>query len=710
MHRYERLDGEGVTLALTIAPRGAPRLLYWGPALAPTADLVAWDALHAPSWREAQPDAPVSPNIFPVHGFGWMGPAALSGCAQGGDGAVDWGACSVRRILDAQHGDALAITLRDPRLGLRAELEWHLDADSGVLACTSEIHNDGSVPFALANLAALSLPLPRWAEEILAFAGDWALEGHPQRFRAPIGSWAQINRTGRTGFSGASMAVLEAGAGDEQGRVLALHLAWSGSHRLGVESSSDGGRIAQLEALLEPGEILLAPGECHRTPFAYACFSDAGLNGVMARFHPFVRRAILPRASSGPRRVHANSWEGVYFDFDLEKLKALADGAAALGAERFVLDDGWFCGRRNDQAGLGDWRADGERFPQGLDPLIAHVAGLGMDFGLWVEPEMVNENSDLYRAHPDWCVHAPGAARPGMRQQLWLDLARADVRDHLFAQLDALLGTHEIAYLKWDCNRTVFPAVSAKKPAGQAIARGGYQLMDRLRARHPRVEIEACASGGARLDLEILKRAARVWGSDATDAQERARILRWASLIVPLEAIGAHIGPSPNPITGRQLPMQFRAAIALFGHMGIELDPAKLSAQEQETARAMIALYKSQRALLHSGRLYHGFSEDGAQLAMVVAEDGGRALALALRLEASREAICAPLRLLGLDACCDYSVDLLAPWPAHAAKRLAQPDLWRAPRIFSGASLMQGGLPLPLNAPHTAWLIGLQRR
>lgn len=704
MLRYERLDAAGVTLALAIAPRGAPRLLYWGPALAPSADLAAWDGLQAQGWRESQPDAPVPASIFPVRGFGWMGPAALSGCAHGGDGALAWDGCAVRHL-----GESLAITLRDSRLGLRAELEWHLDADSGVLRATSEIHNDGPMPFALASLAALSLPLPSWAEEILAFAGGWAREGQPARFRAPIGSWAQINRTGRTGFSGASIALLQAGAGDDHGRVLALHLAWSGSHALSVESSGDGPRIAQMEALLEPGEIHLAPGASHRSPAAYACFSDAGLNGVMACFHPYMRRAILPSLPGGPRRVHFNSWEGVYFDFDLARLKALVDGAAALGAERFVLDDGWFCGRRDDGAGLGDWRADARRFPEGLDPLIAHVAALGMDFGLWVEPEMVNQNSDLYRAHPDWCVHAPGAARPGMRQQLWLDLARDDVRDHLFAQLDTLLSAHAIAYLKWDCNRTLFPAVSGGHPAGQAIVRGAYALMDRLRARHPKIEIEACASGGARLDLEILKRASRVWVSDATDAQERARILRWASLILPLEAIGAHIGPSPNPITGRHIPMQFRAALAVFGHMGIELDPAKLSGPEQETVRAMIALYKRQRALLHSGRLYHRLSEDGALLSMVVAQDGAEALALALRLEAGLEAASAPLRLLGLDAGRDYGVELLPPWPEHGAKRLAQAEMWRAPRVFSGAALMEGGLALPLGAPHTAWLIGMRR-
>lgn len=709
MAQYERLDGAGVTVVLAVTPQGAPLLVYWGAALLPGADLAACDGLVAQGWRESQPDVPVLPSVFPVRGFGWMGPAALSGCAEGGDGCVDWSACTVRRGTEAQTNDTLAFTLRDTRLGLRAELEWQMDASSGVLRSTVEIHNEGSAAFALVGLAALSLPLPSWAREILAFAGGWASEGHSQRFAMPIGSWAQLNRSGRTGFSGSTIALLEEGTGDAQGRVLALHLAWSGSHRLSVESSGDGPSQAQLEAMLDPGEVVLAPGASHRSPAAYAGFSDAGLNGIMERFHRCVRRAVLPAAVKHPRRVHFNSWEGVYFDFDLPKLMALAQGAAALGAERFVLDDGWFAGRTSDRAGLGDWRADPQRFPDGLGPLIAHVAALGMDFGLWVEPEMVNPDSDLCRARPDWCVHAPGAARPGMRQQLWLDLAREEVRDHVFAQMDALLASHAIAYLKWDCNRTVFPAVSGGRPAGQAIVRGAYAVMDRLRARHPHLEIEACASGGARFDLEILKRASRVWVSDATDAHERVRIQRWASLIAPLEAIGAHVGPSPNPITGRQLPMQFRAAVAVFGHMGMELDPAKLSPEERETLRATVGHYKAHRALLHSGRLQRWCSDDGVEGAIVLADDGTEALALALRLDASPAAQAAPLCLPGLERGADYSVHLLPSWPQPAAKYLADADAWRASRRFSGEALMQVGLALPFSAPHTAWLLALRR-
>ncbi|MGH2929165.1 MAG: alpha-galactosidase, partial [Solirubrobacteraceae bacterium] len=404
--------------------------------------------------------------------------------------------------------------------------------------------------------------------------------------------------------------VLEGGADEETGRVLALHLGWSGNHLLSVETQADGERQAWLGALMEPGEAVLPPGGEYVSPTAYACFSASGLTGVRASFHPFVRESILP-ARKRARRVHFNSWEGVYFDFDEEKLARLAEAAAALGVERFVLDDGWFMGRRSDKAGLGDWRVDPAVLPRGLSPLIDKVESLGMDFGLWVEPEMVNPDSDLYRAHPDWCAHAPGAERPTMRNQLWLDFSRSEVREHVVDQIDRLLSAHRIAYLKWDCNRTLFPAASQERPASLAIARGVYEAMDALRSRHPDLEIESCSSGGGRIDLEILRRTERVWASDTTDAIERTRIQRWASLILPPEVIGAHVGPSPNPITGRRIAMDFRAKVAMFGHMGVELDPARLDERDARVLKAHIELYKQHRALIHGGDLRCWTGDDG---------------------------------------------------------------------------------------------------
>ncbi|MEP7210399.1 MAG: alpha-galactosidase, partial [Alphaproteobacteria bacterium] len=307
------------------------------------------------------------------------------------------------------------------------------------------------------------------------------------------------------------------------------------------------------------------------------------------------------------------------------------------------------------------------------------------------------------------CVHAAGAQRPTMRHQLWLDLSRKEVGDHVFAQLDALLTDNAISYLKWDCNRFMFPAVSGGQPAGGRIVRGAYALMDRLRARHPGVEIESCASGGARIDLEILKRTNRVWPSDTTDPIERLRIQRWASLVLPLETIGAHIGPSPNPITGRATSLAFRARVAMFGHLGLEMDPRGLGASERETLTAHISLYKQHRALLHSGRHLRWTTDDGAEVRAVVSTKGDEALVLACRAEVAAHAAAASIRLEGLDRGAAYRLTLLDPWPQPAQRRLADHDGWRKGRVMRGDALMDQGVLLPLTDPETAWLIQLQR-
>lgn len=705
MQRYERMDGGAATLVLSCAATGAPRLVYFGAALSAHADLAALDAALAEGARGSTPDEMVSPTVFPSSGFGWMGAPAIACAALGGDDAIAWSECETART-----GDAIEIKLFDERQKLRAELAWRLCAETGVLSARARVTNEGDRPFALSALASLSLPLPAWATRILGFAGDWGREARPADFAAPIGQWANGNRTGRTGFAGATFGVHEDGADELRGRVLLMHLGWSGSHRLSVETQANGWRHAQLESALGVNERVLEPGERHETPTAYACFSDEGWNGARHALHRFVRAEILPAQARAPRRVHFNSWEGVYFAFDEARLKTLASEAAALGVERFVLDDGWFMGRRHDRAGLGDWRVDPAVLPNGLEPLIAHVEGLGMDFGLWVEPEMVNPDSDLYRAHPDWCVHAPNAARPTMRNQLWLDLSRADVRDHVFAQLDALLSRHRIAYLKWDCNRFLFPAVSVGRPAGEAIVRGVYALMDRLREKHRTLEIESCASGGGRIDLEILRRASRVWASDATDAIERLRIQRWTNLVLPLEAIGAHVGPSTNPMTGRRLAMDFRAKVALFGHMGVELDPSRLDARDKETLARHIALYKEHRALLHSGRAFSWDGEGGVDARMVLAQDGSEALALLAQSQTAAFATSAPIRFPGLEPGARYAVRLLEPWPRVAARRLADADAWRGLRLLTGDVLLDSGLRLPLAEPETAWLVHFERR
>ena len=441
-------------------------------------------------------------------------------------------------------------------------------------------------------------------DEMMVFDGRWGREFQCVRARLATGLWLKENRTGRTSHHAPPFAVVGSpGFSDGAGEVVGLHLAWSGNHRLLIERLRDGRIQAQAGELFLPGEMVLGPGEAYETPFLYAARSRTGLNGLSDRFHPFVRDRILGgRLKARPRPVHFNTWEAVYFRHDLDELKALADIAADVGAERFVLDDGWFEGRDDDTSSLGDWRADRRKYPDGLSPLIDHVRGLGLEFGLWVEPEMANTRSSLLRAHPDWTLHEEGRSQPLGRGQYVLDLTRPEVADNIYAQLDTLLAAHPIDYLKWDMNRDLTHAASGGRPAAHRQMLALYALIDRVRAAHPRVEIESCASGGGRADFEILKRADRIWTSDCNDPIERQTIQRGFSIFFPPEVMGAHVAAAADHTTGRRASLDLRALTALFGHLGIEADVRLFSAGDLAALWTWIGVHKTHRTLLHSGR------------------------------------------------------------------------------------------------------------
>jgi alpha-galactosidase len=582
-------------------------------------------------------------------------------------------------------------------------------AHEGLFRVTTELHNAGEKAVELFWLAAVTLPLPIWARTHWSFAGRWAGEFRAEQSNIRDGTYEQTSRGGRPGFENAGFALIGDGREDDfSGRLLAVHLAWSGNARCFIERTGFGLGQVQVGELLEPGEITLAPGESYASPDALFSISERGFDGVRQRFHAEAAR-IRPREASA-RRAHFNTWEAAYFDFDLERLKRLADSAARIGAERFVLDDGWFKGRRNDKSGLGDWTPDAAHFPDGLAPLIDHVEALDMDFGLWVEPEMVNPDSDLYRAHPDWVLSDGTDTPPLQRGQLVLDLTRQDVSDHIFRQIDALLRENRIAYLKWDHNRELFPAVSAGRVVAHRQTRAFYSLLDRLRLAHPAVEIESCASGGGRIDFGVLRHASRFWASDNTDAVERLRIQSDLSLFMPLNRIGSHVGVSPNPSTGRRLSMLLRARVAMFAHMGVEADPTKLDQEELDMLAQHIELYKRHRALIHAGA-FHCYRGDDRDVCVWLchAEDKSEALVLAARTGQAPGLISSPLRLHGLDQNASYEVELVRPWPEPARFFLADPQAWRGPCVLSGEVLLKAGLRLPLVHPETAWLLHLKR-
>jgi alpha-galactosidase len=702
MTAFLRLDGAGRTLVLDARAPRSVRLVYLGPALPSGSDLPALADACAAGPRESQPDDDQGLTLLPETGWGFAGEPAI--LLDGGPTRFELTGCEAT-------ADGIALRFTDAQAALGARLRWRFTA-SGLLSADAEIVNHGSEPARLHWLAALALPLPGWAAEVRQVHGRWSGEFQSARTPLATGKLEKVNRTGRSGFDGAHyLLACEPHAAEEHGRIVAAHLAWSGNARSFVEALPSGDRQLQIGEWLAPGEIELAPNERYATPEALVAVSDSGLNGVRRAFHSELRsRRAAAGVGEGPRKVHFNSWEAVYFTFDEERLVALAESAAVLGAERFVLDDGWFRGRRDDSRALGDWTVDPERFPAGLGPLINRVAALGMDFGLWVEPEMVSPDSDLYRAHPDWCLHAPGRPRPTQRQQLVLDLTRGEVRDHLFDLLDRLLREHAIAYLKWDHNRDLFPAAGTAGPAAHAQTLGYYALLDRLRSAHPGVEIESCASGGARIDFAVAARAARVWASDNTDAVERLRIHRAMSHFYPPELIGAHFGAAPNPTTSRRLGIGFRVRVATFAHLGIEADPAKLGPSERERLAEHIALYKRYRDLLHRGeQLFVDCDDPGVTAQIVIAADRGEALALIARVDQAVAAASPPIRLPGLDADATYRITLVEPWPQPAARQLGQPAFWRSRPVLDGETLMRSGLRVPVVHPETAWLVHLER-
>jgi alpha-galactosidase len=409
--------------------------------------------------------------------------------------------------------------------------------------------------------------------------------------------------------------------------------------------------------------------------------------------------------------VLLNTWEATYFDHDLDRLRTIADTAAAVGVERFVLDDGWFAGRRHDRAGLGDWTVDADVWPDGLQPLVDHVRGLGMDFGLWVEPEMVNEDSDLVRSHPSWVLRGREDLPPEWRHQQVLDLqvpeAYAHVRDALFA----LLRDHDIAFLKWDNNRDLVDTGHERRPAvhGQTLA--FYRLLDELRDAHPHLEVESCASGGGRVDLGVLTRTDRVWPSDTIDALERQHLQRWTTLLVPPEMMGAHLGGPTAHTTGRTHRLEFRAATALLGHFGIEWDLTGLDEHDLASVRAWVELHKSVRAVLNDGTVVRVDHADPAVLVSgVVAADRSEAWYVVATVATTATQTPTAIRLPGLTRDARYHVESATPDGGRHVMDLGESWLDGPKVVVPGSVLADVGVRMPVLAPESAHVLHVSRR
>ncbi|MFM2066828.1 MAG: hypothetical protein RLZZ584_1737, partial [Pseudomonadota bacterium] len=650
------LHGRHTSVVIECHADEAPLWRYWGPRLPAGAEPPA-------PLRQLRPmpsfmldhDHPLT--LAPGFGVGWFGQSALLAHREGRDFAQAFTRCEVVWTVP---GQALVLHLHDDVARLRLDLHLQLDAASDVLTLRSELTNLGDAVLDVQWLAAGTLALPGHCERVHSYGGQHMAEFLQHTDRLGRSLWRRESRRGRTtqdNFPGAVVAT--AGADEHQGLVYGAHLAWSGNHQQTIEWLADAQYQWQLGEWLAPGEGRLAPGATLATPELVASCSTGGCNGLAANFHAELR-ARLPWQGGvmHPRPVHLNTWEGFYFDLDPAKVMDLATEAAAVGVERFVVDDGWFHGRHHDRAALGDWWPDEGKFPLGLGPLVQHVRGLGMEFGLWVEPEMVNPDSELHRAHPDWALQLHGRPMLTARNQLVLDISRPEVADYLYDKIAAQVGEHQIDYLKWDHNRDLTcaglgAAGVAGQPGYRAQVLAAYALMDRLRAAFPWLEIESCSGGGGRIDFGVLRHAHRVWTSDCIDARSRMDIQRGFLQFFPPEVMGSHVGTAPAHTTGRSQAMAFRGAVALPGHLGIEFDLRLLDAASKAELADWMALYKQWRSHLHQGRVWQGQAADGlVWQAHGVADAAGQAhdlLLLVYRIEPTNHRYMPLLRLPMLD-------------------------------------------------------------
>ena len=703
--RYMRFDAPDSCLILACA-KGAPlSVLYWGAALPLNVDVAEYERLSFRQGMHGVADVSLPLSLAMEPG---LGHPMFHGFAAHRAGE-DWGSLfEVGKVVPRDQG--AKIVCRDERTRLGLEYEIDFDASTGVLRIRSTLTNYAATPLDVNDMMTACLPVPDALTDIIGFTGRWTQEFTQDRVQRNAATYLRENRSGRTShFSYPAILLAAADTNESAGEAYGFHLAFSGNHRLRVDSLTDGRVLASLGALLLPGEVRLAPGESFASPEIVAAYSGAGVSGLSRKFHDHVRAKLLrPAMRAKPRPVHYNTWEAVYFDHDVAKLKELATRAAEIGVERFVLDDGWFGGRRNDQAGLGDWTVSRDVYPDGLGPLVEHVTGLGMEFGLWFEPEMVNPDSDLYRAHPDWVLGLEGVEQVPFRSQLALDISRPEVADYLFNAIDAILRDHDIRYIKWDMNRDLsHPGGQGGTPRALAQVQALYDLLDRVRAAHPNVEIESCSSGGARADLGVLAHSDRVWTSDSNDALDRQIIQRGASFFLPLEVLGCHVGPAKCHVTGRRLSIDMRAATALMGHMGLELNLLTERAANLDVLKSAITLHKKHRALMHNGDLFRIDTAPQLLASGVVARDKSEAIYSVAYIASDAKVLPGRLRLDGLDPERQYRLQLMWPTNWQAVKgpsAIETLNLTGEGATFSGAALMHHGLQLPHAFPETCLL------
>lgn len=553
----------------------------------------------------------------------------------------------------------LAISLLDSLTGARATLLYTIFTEYDALARSVRITNQGTENLHLLTAMSLSLDLPDKDYIWMQLSGAWARERYIKNRALEQGITAIDSMRGNSSHEHNPFVALKRPATDEaSGEALGFSLIYSGNFR--IQAEVDTYDVTRITVGLNPSgfDWKLEPGETFQTPEAVMVYSDTGLNGMSQTFH----RLYRSRLSRGywrdrPRPILNNNWEATYFDFTEERLVEIASKAKECGVELFVLDDGWFGERNSDHAGLGDWTANTDRLPNGIKGLSEKIEALGMKFGLWFEPEMVNKDSELYRAHPDWILKIPDRNISHGRYQYVLDFSRKEVVDHIYDMMEKILSESRISYIKWDMNRSITECYSAAllpDRQGEVFHRyilGVYDLYDRLNSGFPEVLFESCASGGGRFDPGLLYYAPQGWASDDTDAIERIKIQYGTTLCYPISSIGSHVSIVPNHQIMRSAPLHTRANVAYFGTFGYELDLNRLTSEEIEEVKKQIAFMKKYRELLQFGTFYRIKSpfEGNEMVWMTVSEDRKTALVGYYRILNGTNQPYGRVRLQGLD-------------------------------------------------------------
>ncbi|MER6569328.1 alpha-galactosidase [Streptomyces sp. NPDC001093] len=642
------LSGPTSSYALRLTDAQELLHLHWGPRIAlPDAEALAEDPLPGYWPFESPLDGR---EEYPVEGGPRFVRPALSVRTDERRG-TEW-----RFVSYDTEGDALRLRFDDD--GLAVTLHYRMRGD--VVERWVTVANDTHARVELLRADAATWTLPdRDGWRLSQLHGRWAAESLLTTAPLTYGEKVIGSRRGHTGHQHLPWVALDTDATEEHGEVYGCALGWSGSWRIAVAQLPDARvQITGGAGYDDSGLLLLEPGESYTTPVFAGLWSDGGFGGASRTWHAYQRAYVIPDAGRD-RPVLFNSWEATNFDISEEQQLALARRAAAIGVELFVVDDGWFGARTSDRAGLGDWTPNPDRFPHGLKPLADQVHGLGMQFGIWVEPEMVNPDSDLYRAHPDWVQYQTGRKRTELRNQLVLNLAREDVQEYLWEQLDTLLSSAPIDYVKWDFNRCFTDAGWPGEPYPQRLwvdhVRALYALLDRLRAAHPRVAFESCSGGGGRIDLGVLSRTDQVWTSDNTDPLDRLAIQHGFSQIHPARVMAAWVTDSPNTqLNGRVSSLRFRFVSAMAGVLGVGGDLTEWTDQELAEARQWVQLYKRIRPVVQHGELYRLRPPAGG-LSAVQYVLGEETVVLAwLQAQSYGEPVPA-LRLRGLDPTASYA-------------------------------------------------------